>query len=102
MPTNYGGDSYGSFIWVSSEQEALNYPVARNSGILMMHRTEPVIYMKSADAYGRQLPLEIYDLTRRQPPVAAGYSSEESYVKEKDFESRVAEIVKAKFDELMK
>jgi len=101
MPTNYVNDSYGSFIWVNSEQEALNYPVARNSGILMMHRTEPVIYMKSADAYGRMMPMEIYDLTKRQPPTPQ-IAPTESYVREQDFDTRVAEIVKAKLDELMK
>lgn len=98
MPTNYGGD-IGSFVWVNSEQEALNYPVARNSGILMMHRTEPVIYMKSADAYGRQMPLEIYDLTRRQTTPQTVIND---YITVKDFEQRVGDIVKAKFDELMK
>lgn len=102
MPTNYGGD-IGSFVWVNSEQEALNYPVARNSGILMMHRTEPVIYMKSADAYGRQMPLEIYDLTRRltTPQNVTAFSAND-YITVKDFEQRVGDIVKAKFDELMK
>lgn len=111
MPT-YGSDNMGTFVWVNSEREALDYPVARNSGILMMHRTEPIIYMKQADAYGRPLPLEVYDLKKRVPPEPAMTQFDASqYVKTDDLAKylsgfvtvdKITDIVKNEFENLMK
>lgn len=111
MPT-YGSDNMGTFVWVNNEREAQDYPVARNSGILMMHRTEPVMYMKQADAYGRSLPLEVYDLKKRVPPepVVPQFDASQ-YVKSDDLTKylsgfvtvdNIADIVKKEFDKLMK
>lgn len=110
MPT-YNNDNVGTFVWVNSEREAQDYPVARNSGILMMHRTEPVMYMKQADAYGRSMPIEIYDLKRRMPPEPAKQQEQSPYVRSDELSrylggyvrtDMIAELVKQEFDNLMK
>lgn len=109
MPT-YNNDNVGTFIWVNSEREALEYPVARNSGILMMHRTEPVIYMKQADAYGRAMPVETYDLVKRASTDIVE-QQQPQYVKMDDLSrylsgfvttDKIAELVREEFDKLMK
>ncbi len=110
MPT-YGSENMGTFVWVNSEREAQDYPVARNSGILMMHRTEPVMYMKQADAYGRSMPIEVYDLKKRTPPEPVAQPESSPYVRADDLArylggyvrtDRIAELVKQEFDNLMK
>ena len=102
MPT-YNNDNMATFVWVNSEREAMEYPVARNTGLLMMHRTEPIVYMKQTDAYGRALPLEVYELKKREPqeakaPVYASAEDLKNYVRTDD----IAALVKAEFDKLMK
>lgn len=98
MPT-YSSQNMGSFIWVNSEKEAADYPVTANSGVLMMDRMSPVVYMKQADAYGRPLPLEIYDLVKRVPPEP---EPQKEYVTEDKLNEYVRNLVKAEFDKLMK
>ena len=111
MPT-YGNDNMGTFVWVNNEREALDYPVARGSGILMMHRTEPLMYMKQTDAYGRSMPLEVYELKKRMPPEPQQTNvTQDSYLRVDDLNrylsryvtaDTVADLVKAEFDKLMK
>lgn len=104
MPTYGNNNNMGSFVWVNSEQEAREYPVAGNTGILMMNRNEPVIYMKQADAYGRAMPIETYDLVKRTPPevVQQPLFDPSAYVKVTDLDQTVSDIVKREFDRLMK
>lgn len=104
MPTYGNTNNMGTFVWVNSEQEAREYPVSPNAGLLLMNRNEPVIYMKQADAYGRSMPLEVYDLTKRVPPepTPAPSINPDEYLKVTDLESRVASLVKQEFDKLMK
>ena len=98
MPT-YNNQNMGSFIWVNSEKEAAEYPVMANSGVLMMDRMCPAVYMKQADAYGRPLPLEVYDLVKRVPPEP---ESPKEYVTTDKLGDYVRDIVKSEFDKLMK
>ena len=58
------------FIWVQGEEAAKAYPVAAGNQVLLMDSDKPVLYMKSTDASGRPQPMEIYDLVRREEPVA--------------------------------
>ena len=53
-----------SIIWVSGEREAQMYPVAPNNAVTLWSQTEPVVYLKQADATGKP-SLKIYDLVER-------------------------------------
>lgn len=78
MPPYTNANNMGSFVWVNNEKEAIDYPVTPNTGVLMMSRNSPVIFMKQADAYGRPLPLEVYDLVKSfkwSPFLKAGENS---------------------------
>jgi len=58
------------FVWVQGEAGAKAYPVAAGNSVLLMDSENPVLYMKSTDQSGRPLPIEVYDLVKRQdnPP----------------------------------
>ena len=57
-----------NMIWVSGEQQARDYPVAAGNTVIMMDNDNPVAYKKSTDISGKVMPLEIYDLVRRNAP----------------------------------
>ena len=50
--------------WISGDLEAQMYPVAPNNAVTLWSQTEPVVYMKQADATGRPI-LKSYDLVER-------------------------------------
>ena len=91
------------FVWVQGEAGAKAYPVAAGNSVLLMDSESPVLYMKSTDISGRPLPIETYDLVKReerpvipqapvqqvqQPPIDLS-----QYVKKDDLESMVQEFV---------
>lgn len=51
-------------IWISSERDAAMYPVAPNNAVTLWHQSEPVVYLKQADATGKPT-LKTYDLVER-------------------------------------
>lgn len=53
-----------SIIWVNSEKEAQMYPVAPNNAVTLWNTSEPVVYLKQADATGKPM-LKTYDLIER-------------------------------------
>ena len=64
-----------SFVWVQGEEAAKAYPVAPNSSVILFDSENPVLYIKQADATGRPLPMQIYDMVERgskQETVAEG------------------------------
>lgn len=54
-----------TFIWVQGEEAAKAYPVAPNSSVILFDSENPVLYIKQADATGRPLPMQIYDMVER-------------------------------------
>lgn len=50
--------------WISGDLEAQMYPVAPNNAVTLWSQTEPVVYMKQADATGKPT-LKTYDLIER-------------------------------------
>lgn len=48
-------------IWVQSEIAAEAYLVGANNTVTLWDSAKPIIYVKSADIYGRPLPLEKYE-----------------------------------------
>lgn len=51
-------------LWVSSEKEANDYPLAINSAVALWDSNNPVIYLKQSDASGKP-SMKIYDLIER-------------------------------------
>ena len=53
-----------SIIWVSGEKEAAMYPIAPNNAVTLWSQSEPVVYLKQADASGKPT-MKIFDLVER-------------------------------------
>lgn len=53
-----------SINWVSGDREAAAYPVAPNNAVALWSQSEPVVYLKQADATGKP-SMKIYDLVER-------------------------------------
>lgn len=89
------------FVWVQGEAGAKAYPVAAGNSVLLMDSENPVLYMKSTDATGRPLPMEVYDLVRRDtaPQIPRSQAAPvqqidlSDYVKMSDLETKVTELV---------
>ena len=56
--------SPSTIIWVNGEKEAAMYPVAQNSAVALWDSANPVIFLKQADATGRQT-MKTFDLVER-------------------------------------
>ena len=54
---------------VQGEEGAFAYPVGPNQKVNLIDTENAVIYVKSANQFGQALPLEVYDLVFRKPPV---------------------------------
>ena len=86
--------------WVRGEAGARAWHLSPGESALLMDSEAPVLYAVSADVYGRPLPMETYDLIKRdnsivnmpQPSQASGNPGEQ-YVKMSDLEDRITEIV---------
>lgn len=91
------------FVWVQGEAAAKAYPVAAGNSVLLMDSEAPVLYMKSTDVSGRPLPMEIYDLVKRENIVASQPKQPQidlsEYVKMSDLESKVKELVNKALNE---
>lgn len=85
------------FVWVQGEAAAKAYPVGAGNSVLLMDSEAPVLYMKSTDTSGRPLPMETYDLVKRENVVASQPKQPQidlsEYVKMSDLESKVKELV---------
>lgn len=93
------------FVWVQGEAGAKAYPVAAGNSVLLMDSESPVLYMKSTDISGRPLPIETYDLVKReerpvipQAPVQQQQAQQpqidlSQYVTISELEAKVEELV---------
>lgn len=55
-----------NIIWVNGEKEADDFLIAPNNAVVLWDSTQPVVYIKQADATGKPSK-EIYDLVKRSP-----------------------------------
>ena len=102
VQTNQSAGNQG-FVWVQGEAGAKAYPVAAGNSVLLMDSESPVLYMKSTDISGRPLPIETYDLVKREErpviPQAPAQQVQQpqidlsQYVKMSDLETKVEELV---------
>ena len=94
-------------IWVQGEAGAKAYFVAANATVVLWDTESPTLYIKSADATGKPLDMDIIDLSRRSknidtmpqnPPTTCG----DNFVLKKDFEALQSEFeaLRSELDEL--
>ena len=54
---------------VKGEEGAMAYPVAPGQKVTLIDTENAIIYVNSTNQFGQMMPLEVYDLVFRQPPV---------------------------------
>ena len=91
--------------WVQGRAGANSFYVAPGQSALLMDSEDSVLYVKSVDMTGRPMPLEIYDLVKRdsvvdvpqisqrQAPASQPAPDMSQYVKASDLESMVEKYV---------
>lgn len=103
MPQQQQSSNPG-FVWVQGEAGAKAYPVAAGNSVLLMDSENPVLYMKSTDSQGKPLPIEVYDLVKREPVSYQQIPQTQfqqkmpdldlsEYVKKSDLEAKVSELI---------
>lgn len=85
-PTQSAQANSSSMIWVSSEREAMEYPLAPNTAVALWDSNAPIVYLKQADASGKPT-FEPYDLVKRQP-MGAQQPVQTTQIQTKDFITR--------------
>lgn len=104
QPVQQQTSGTSGFIWVQGEAGAKAYPVAAGNSVLLMDSENPVLYMKSTDASGRPLPMETYDLVKREEAIQRPTVPQSNalptqqidlseYVKMSDLEAKVQELI---------
>ena len=84
QPQPQQNQSQFSSIWFNGgEAEAKNFPVGPNNAVALWSETDPVIYLRSADATGKP-SLKIYDLVERNT-VAVPADKSVEYITKDDF-----------------
>lgn len=98
MPTVQPSDDR---IWVQGEAGAKAYFVAANATVVLWDTESPTLYIKSADATGKPLDMDIIDLSRRakniptmpqNSPTEHKCTCGDKFVLKKDFEALQSEI----------
>lgn len=88
-------------IWVQGEAGAKAYFVAANATVVLWDTESPTLYVKSADATGKPLEMDIIDLSRRakniptmsqNPPAEHKCTCGDKFVLKKDFQALQSEI----------
>ena len=87
-----------TFYWVQGRAAAEAFLVAPGNSVILMDSNEPVLYYKSADASGRYLPMETYDLVKRTAAVEPVHTQQpqidtSSFVKRDELEDLIAQEV---------
>ena len=91
MPQMQQQTAQPSINWVSGDREAAAYPVAPNNAVALWSQTEPVVYLKQADATGKP-SMKIYDLVERTSVVAL--AEEKSFATRDELEHLREEVGK--------
>lgn len=99
MPTVQPSDDR---IWVQGEAGAKAYFVAANATVVLWDTESPTLYIKSADATGKPLDMDIIDLSRRAKNIPAMPQNSptehkctcgDKFVLKKDFEALESEFL---------
>ena len=98
-------------IWVQGEAGAKAYFVAANATVVLWDTESPTLYIKSADATGKPLDMDIIDLSRRakniptmsqNPPAEHKCTCGDKFVLKKDFQALQSEfeVLRSEWEEL--
>lgn len=69
-PQPQNGNAQSNIVWIKGgDDEAKMYPVAPNTAVALWSETDPVVYLKQADASGKPT-LKIFDLVERKEAVS--------------------------------
>lgn len=75
---NQPAPQYTTIIWTQGGLSgAMAYPIAPNSTMIFMDRDDMVLFIRSKDISGRENPVTIYDLVKREEPAPASTSNED-------------------------
>lgn len=86
-----------SINWVSGDREAIAYPVAPNNAVALWSQTEPVVYLKQADATGKP-SMKIYDLVERTNLPASSSADEKAFATKDELDHLREEVDRLKAD----
>ena len=92
--------SLNTVIFVSSQNEVDQYPLAINSHQIFWDVNNNVIYIKFSDVNGNILPLKIFDCTERKTPSVSTPTSID-YITSDEFDRRINEL-EQHIDDLVK
>ena len=81
-------------LWVSSELEAQNYPVAPNNAVALWDSSKPAIYLKQADASGKPV-MKVYMLSERTDAPQMKQESSEYILSDFALKSEIEPIMSA-------
>lgn len=86
-------------IWVQGIEGAKSYPVQAGTTALLMDSEELVLYIKSVNQSGMPMPLEIYDLMKRNNQQTAHTANQQEvipdlsgYVTKEELQTAIAEL----------
>ena len=77
-----------SIIWVNSEKEAQMYPVAPNNAVTLWNTSEPVVYLKQADATGKPI-IKTYDLIEREDTSSMSGDEKQEYATKEELSATI-------------
>lgn len=92
-----------NICWVQGEAAAYAYPVAPGNTMILMDSDNPVVYKKSTDEHGKPLPMDVYDLIKREHTItsSAPVIDLKDYVKKSDLEAYINERLERELDRRM-
>jgi len=80
---------------VHGEEGANAFPVAPGQKVTLIDADNAIIYVKSANQFGQALPLEVYDMVYRKPPVPEPQVGQDAGLDKDTIKKTVDEAVKA-------
>ena len=98
MNNNYQNQQYiipppqESVVHVTSEQDALNYPIAPGNTVYFINDAANIVYKRGVSIYGVQALPEIYDFVKREQVVQQPQPSGD-YMTKKDVEDLILDIL---------
>ena len=81
-------------IWVSGEAEALSYPMAPGSSLVLMDMNNAVMYARQVDGTGKTIVFDTYDLVKRETAPA---EPQKEMVSKDELTAMISKIIDEKF-----
>lgn len=83
--------------WVQGETGAKSYMAAPNTTVMLMDSEAQKFYLKTVDAWGRPLPLRVFEYVEiKDEPATPPPIPEDKYVTREEFDRKIGELMAAK------